>query len=178
MQPTPVICPPLIITLKLDASTFEWVNPLRQHYFPRERNFLPAHVTLFHALPGDHLLDVQTRLNQLCGQTSSFALHFPTLRFLGNGVAIAIECPELVHFRQTLATEWQTWLTSQDRQHLRPHITIQNKVPPDTARHTYETLLRQWQAADGYGEGLLLWRYQGGPWELIEEFRLQSPSEQ
>jgi hypothetical protein len=43
----------LILTLKLDQTTFERANTLRQQYFPPERNVVPAHVILFHQLPGD-----------------------------------------------------------------------------------------------------------------------------
>ncbi len=98
-------------------------------------------------------------------------IHCPTLRFFGQGVAIALECPALVELRQALVTSWQDWLTPQDRQAFRPHITIQNKVSPEVARQTYDHLLSRWQPVDGDGEGLLLWSYQGGPWAWVQEFR-------
>jgi hypothetical protein len=41
------------LTLKLDQIAFAVLDDLRAQHFPREWNFLPAHVTLFHALPGD-----------------------------------------------------------------------------------------------------------------------------
>ncbi|MBD2033692.1 2'-5' RNA ligase family protein [Leptolyngbya sp. FACHB-321] len=162
--------PPLILTLKLNQTTFEQVNTLRQQYFPPERNFLPAHVTLFHALPGDQESAISQHLQKLCTQTSSIDLSLPTLRFLGNGVAIELVSPELVQLRQTLAGGWSDWLSAQDRQGYRPHITIQNKVAAAEARQVYGQLLEQWQPLQGYGEGLLLWYYQGGPWTLASEF--------
>lgn len=162
--------PPLILTLKLDRTTFEQVNTLRQQYFPAERNFIPAHVTLFHALPGDQESAISQRLQRLCTQTSSIVLSLPTLRFLGNGVAIELVSPELVPLRQTLAESWSDGLSAQDRQGYRPHITIQNKVAAAEARQLYEQLLEQWQPMQGYGEGLLLWYYHGGPWTLANEF--------
>jgi hypothetical protein len=75
-----------------------------------------------------------------------------------------------VELRNQLAQEWSAWLSPQDRQGYRPHITIQNKVLADEARQLYQQLLNQWQPITGYGEGLLLWRYEGGPWTLINEF--------
>ena len=162
--------PPLILTLKLDQTTFEQVNTLRQQYFPAERNFIPAHVTLFHALPRDQESAISQRLQRLCTQTSSITLSLPTLRFLGNGMAIELVSPELVQLRQTLAASWSDWLSAQDRQGYRPHITIQNKVAAPEARRVYGQLLEQWQPLQGDGEGLLLWYYQGGPWTLANEF--------
>ena len=44
---------PLILTLALDAATQSWLESMRRAHFPPARNLVPAHVTLFHALPGD-----------------------------------------------------------------------------------------------------------------------------
>jgi 2'-5' RNA ligase len=125
---------PLILTLKLDPLTFEYVNHLRQQYFPETRNFLPAHVTLFHTLPGDQEKEICQSLQSLCSKTPRMHLCLPAVRFLGRGVAIAIHSPALVQLRQTLETSWSEWLSNQDRQGYRPHITIQNKVTPAEAR--------------------------------------------
>jgi hypothetical protein len=62
------------------------------------------------------------------------------------------------------------WLSPQDRQGYRPHVTIQNKVMPDEARQLYDRLEGEWKPFMGYGEGLMLWYYQGGPWKLVSEF--------
>ncbi len=167
MQP---ISPPLVLTLKLDRTTFEQVNALRQQYFPPERNLIPAHITLFHALPGEREKEISQSLQTLCAQSSRIAFSLPGLRFLGNGVAIEIDAPALVQLRQTLADQWSEWLTRQDRQSYRPHITIQNKVAAAEAQRVYKELEAQWQAFEGYGEGLLLWHYQGGPWQLAHAF--------
>lgn len=161
---------PLILTLKLDQTTFERANSLRQQYFPPERNVVPAHVILFHQLPGDRESAISHSLKTLCAQTKHFPLSLPSLQFLGNGIAIDVSSPELMQLHKTLATTWDAWLIPQDRQGYRPHITIQNKVNPETARQLYEDLKAQWQSLEGWGEGLLLWYYQKGPWELAGEF--------
>ncbi|MBD2459474.1 2'-5' RNA ligase family protein [Oscillatoria sp. FACHB-1407] len=160
---------PLILSLKLDQITFERFNELRQRHFPSERNFLPAHVTLFHKLPGDREADIQQTLQELGDMTPVLPLHFPSVRSLGQGVAIELQCPELVELRNQLAREWSSWLSAQDRQGYRPHITIQNKVSAGEAQQLYRHLLNQWQPLEGRGEGLLLWRYEGGPWTLVNE---------
>lgn len=160
---------PLILTLKLDPITFEFFNALRQQHFPIERNFLPAHVTLFHALPGEHEASIQQTLQRICSH-SSLSLLFPQPRFLGKGVAIEINCSQLLQLRHQLAEDWQMWLSKQDQQRYQPHVTIQNKVTPEQARQLYTQLLGDWKAFNGRGEGLLLWYYKGGPWELAGEF--------
>jgi hypothetical protein len=165
---------PLILTLKLDQGTFDQFNPLRQRHFPPDRNFLSVHVTLFHALPGEQETPIRQFLQTFCSEQPTLSLQFPTLRFLGKGVAIDINCPELMRQRQNLANRWSDWLTPQDRQGYRPHITIQNKVAPDVARQLYQQLLADWQPIAGGGEGLLLWHYQGGPWTLVDEFLFQA----
>jgi len=43
----------LILTLALDGEAFALFDRLRREHFPPERNVVPAHVTLFHALPGE-----------------------------------------------------------------------------------------------------------------------------
>lgn len=167
MAETPL---PLILTLKLDRQTFSYFDQLRQQYFPPEKNFLSAHITLFHTLPQDQESSIQQTLQQLCSCTPTLSLTFPTLRFLGKGVAVDVDCADLIQLRQQLRQNWNSWLTRQDQQGYRPHITIQNKTTPDAARQLHDQLARQWKPLNGYGEGLLLWYYKGGPWELASEF--------
>jgi 2'-5' RNA ligase len=161
---------PLILTLKLDRTTFERANTLRQQHFPPERNIVPAHVILFHQLPSNRESAISQSLRTLCAQTKHFPLSLPSLQFFGNGVAINVSSTELMQLHKTLATTWDAWLIPQDRQGYRPHITLQNKVKPEAARQLYEELEAQWQSMMGWGEGLLLWYYHSGPWELAREF--------
>ncbi len=98
---------PLILTLKLDEATFARLDRLRERHFPRLSNFLPAHVTLFHALPGQWEARVQNKLQDLCAETQWVRVSFPKLRFLGRGVAVEIASPELVRLRGSLAQEWR-----------------------------------------------------------------------
>ncbi len=161
---------PLILTLKLDQPTFEFFDRLRQQYFPPAKNFLSAHVTLFHALPGEQEQQIQRLLQDLCSDTPVLSLTFPGLRFLGRGVAAEVSSPVLVHLQQQLVVGWMPWLTRQDQQRYRPHITLQNKVTPEVARELYDRLNLEWQCFSGKGEGLLLWYYKGGEWEMASEF--------
>ncbi|MBD3882905.1 2'-5' RNA ligase family protein [Phormidium tenue FACHB-886] len=169
----PLTSSPLILTLKLDPVSFNALDSLRQQHFPAERNFLPAHITLFHKLPVEQLAGIRQALQELCSQTSGLHLLFPALRFLGRGVAVEVDCPELIRLRKQLAQKWWLWLSTQDQQGYRPHVTIQNKVSSDEARRLHNQLAKEWEPFSGSGAGLLLWRYEGGPWKLVEEFNFE-----
>ncbi|WP_208644854.1 2'-5' RNA ligase family protein [Mucilaginibacter kameinonensis] len=43
----------LILTLRLDEESQAFFDEMRKRHFPQERNFLKAHLTLFHQLPSD-----------------------------------------------------------------------------------------------------------------------------
>lgn len=161
---------PFILTLQLDAQSFARFNALRQHYFPRERNYLDAHLTLFHALPADAETQIRADLDAISAATAPLDLRFPDLRFLGKGVAIEVEAPGAVKLRRELSDRWRPLLGAQDAHVIKPHITIQNKVTPAKARATFDELVAKWQPFDGRGEGLQLWCYKGGPWEAAGQW--------
>ncbi|ONG50252.1 hypothetical protein BKE38_18785 [Pseudoroseomonas deserti] len=161
---------PLILTLTLDPASFARLDALRRCHFPPERNQLSAHLTLFHALPGDALDEVRANLSVLAGGTPPMPLRFTGLRSLGRGTAVVVESPALVALRGMLVGAWHSRLTPQDRQGFRPHVTIQNFVTPDTAR---ELVAGGLEAFEGAGTGMALWHYRGGPWEAVEEFEFK-----
>ena len=156
---------PLILTLRMDPNSFGRLDRLRRAHFPPERNFLDAHLTLFHALPGGEAPAIHVDLDDFCRTLAPLTLGFDSVRSLGRGVAVDVRCPELVRRRQALAGRWSGWLRRQDSQKLRPHVTVQNKVEPWKARALYESLSAGWEPFQGVGEGLSLWHYRGGPWE-------------
>jgi hypothetical protein len=161
---------PLILTLKIDDVSFDFFDELRRKYFPPERNFLSAHLTLFHHLPGEELKRVRFDLTQMCAVQKVFPLEFLAWRFLGKGVAVKVAANELLGLQEQLAKLWIDWLTAQDRQKLQPHITVQNKVASDEAKNLYEKLSRDWRTRDGHAEGLQLYHYLGAKWKLEKEF--------
>lgn len=161
---------PLIVTLKLDAVSFDRLNELRKIHFPPERNLLSAHLSLFHSLPGEELPTICSCLQQICARTVAMPIAFPRVKTLGRGVAIEVTGDELQQLHAHLAKRFCSWLTPQDRQGFRPHVTVQNKVSPQRARELYEALAQDWNMPPGQALGLLLWEYQGGPWLPIKEF--------
>jgi 2'-5' RNA ligase len=159
---------PLIVTLLLDDEAQERFDRLRAEHFPPERNHLRAHVTLFHALPGEHLDAVRADL-VTAADREAFDVAVTGLRFLGRGVAFTLESAELGALRAELAAAWQPWLTPQDRQRHAPHVTVQNKVEPAVARELHDQLLAGFVPYRVRARGLGLWRYLGGPWEPLAE---------
>ena len=167
---------PFIVTLKMDAELQNQLDTLRQAHFPAERNFLRAHITLFHALPADQSDPIHATLSQIAAAHSPFELQLNTLRFLGRGVAISVTSPPLLALRNQLAKGWWDLLNNQDRQRFSPHVTIQNKVDPAIARKTFQYLNEQWPSTAGQALGLDLWRYQGGPWAAVRSFEFENPA--
>jgi len=156
----------LILTLRFDDASFGRLDALRRAHFPPERNQIPAHLTLFHALPGEALEEVIDGLRTACAATAPFGLRFTGLRSLGRGVALEAASPPLVALRKALAYCWSGWLTRQDAQGFRPHVTVQNKVTAEAAAALLAEMTAGFEPWEARGEGLLLWHYRGGPWEL------------
>ena len=143
---------------------------MRDAYFPPERNFLAAHVTLFHHLPGLEHDAVAAALAQARAAMKPFPVRVARLQSLGRGVALALESEELVRLRAGLARRWADWLTAQDRQGYRPHVTIQNKVDAKVAKALLAELSAGFAPWAATATGLSLWRYRGGPWEAAGDF--------
>ena len=161
---------PLIVTLELDAQLGGIAQRLRDAHFPPAINLIPAHLTLFHHLPGEQVAAMTEMLAATCERTDRPAVRFATVRFLGKGVAIAAESGELLRLRAELAARWADVLTPQDRQKFQPHVTVQNKVAPEVARKLFADLRATWTPVDGHGVALRLWHYRGGPWEAAGRF--------
>jgi 2'-5' RNA ligase len=163
---------PLILTGELDPDSFARLDALRRRHFPPERNHLPAHLTLFHHLPGGELAAVRAQLEAIAVAVPSCPFRVDRLLRLGAGVAYALDAPELVALREGLAERWAPWLTRQDQRALRPHVTIQNKVTPGAAAALHDRLLAAFAPWTGSVDALLLWRYEGGPWAPLGRFAL------
>lgn len=160
--------PPLILTLALNEEAETFFNKLRQQHFPAARNFLQAHLTLFHNLP--HNPELFETLIALCRQQPFFTLQAAAVVSIGCGVAYKIESEVLQQVHKRLQQQWQPWLIPQDKQTLWPHITVQNKVAPQTAKTVLQELQNGFTPFAVRGVGLRLWKYLGGPWELHETF--------
>jgi 2'-5' RNA ligase len=169
---------PLILTLALDATTQAHLDALREEHFPPARNYLAAHLTLFHHLPVEESETIAADLADLCATRGPLSLTASGVLFFGRGVAYSFAAPELVAIRAELAHRWWPWLTAQDRQKFRAHVTVQNKVAPEQARTLHAALTAGFAPFTATGEGLGLWRYLGGPWEPITAYPFKAAHEE
>ncbi|GAA3995802.1 2'-5' RNA ligase family protein [Hymenobacter fastidiosus] len=161
---------PLILTLALNAEAAAFFNALRQAHFPPARNYLAAHLTLFHHLPGPRRAEITEQLRARCRELAPLPLQVAGVQFLGQGVAYRLESAAVEELHRELQTRWLADLTPQDQQRRRPHVTVQNKVPTAVARALHEQLTAGFTPFAALGTGLQLWAYRGGPWEALATF--------
>ncbi len=158
---------PIIITAEMGKADKAWTTGLRRAHFPPERNYLDAHITLFHHLPPGYLAEIKTRLSALAAAYPAPTAFLSDVILLGNGVAYRIESPELLSMRDELAAAFHGLLTPQDMARPRLHITIQNKVEPVVAKALYAELSVRFRPRPLHILGLCAHHYLGGPWQDI-----------
>jgi 2'-5' RNA ligase len=154
----------MILTARIAEHHLMPFDLLRQKHFPPERNFLRAHLTMFHRLPGEYVERIIETLRSAAKETRAISTRVSGVRHLGAGVAFAIESTELNTIRDRLRSDFVHWLGSQDIQTWRPHITIQNKASVTEANNLHRELAGNFHPRDITIVGLDLWRYLDGPW--------------
>ena len=162
----------LIVAAWVEPDDLAFFHDLRRRFFPGHRNFLSAHVTLFHHIRA-----------QVRGEFIEFAkAHvrdqpYDQLRLtvkppfsMGKGVAYGIEAQPLIELRTPLREKFLSTLTDQDkRPWKKPHITVQNKVEKHTAKTLARRLLARYDPACTIRvKGLEFYRYDYGPWTLLD----------
>lgn len=163
---------PVILTATMGPADFAWANALRRRHFPPERNFINAHITLFHHLPPSILPELRHRMRGVCDGPSPPAM-LTSVIALGRGVAIRVDSPALDAIRAELAAAFADLLTPQDRAPPRLHITVQNKVSVELARALHARLSADFQPRPLTIAGLAAWHYRGGPWEAAGAARFR-----
>ena len=156
----------LIVTAVFAPPDFAWLERLRRAHYPPERNRVPVHLTLFHALPPSTLEEARRQLAIHAAGAAPRA-SIAGLMDLGGGVAFRVVSDDLDSIRGELADHFQGSLGAQDASGWRPHVTIQNKVPPKEARALIARLERDFRPRSLGIAGLALHRYLDGPWETL-----------
>ncbi|MEJ7766228.1 MAG: 2'-5' RNA ligase family protein [Chitinophagaceae bacterium] len=159
---------PMILTLALEREDLRFFDIQRKKYFPPARNFIDAHLTLFHALPFDE--EVLLAITALSNQQVPFVIHVKEPVSLGRGVAFNLESIELMHLHEKLRSQWLEFLSQQDKQKYWPHITVQNKVTLPESQQVLKELQDSFLPFIVTATGLQLWEYMHGPWRFIKEF--------
>ena len=161
---------PLILTAKLPPDLHRRFTDLRTRHFPPERNYLEAHVTLFHAIPPQCEAEACGYLARLTAEVAPLPGKVEGLMPLGGGTAIKLASISLLNLRDEIADHFHGMLTAQDQHRPRLHATIQNKVTAKEAKALQAQLAGTIARQDITFPGLSLYRYEGGPWQFVRDF--------
>ena len=156
---------PIIVTAALPPEIFSYANGLRTEHFPPERNYLSAHLTLFHALPPSVEPELRGLMADLAGESPPPPARINRIVSLGRGTALGIESDALIALRDRIADRFAGCLTPQDNHRPRLHVTVQNKVSPDEARRLQAQLSSGFTPREFTIPALEAHYYRGGPWE-------------
>lgn len=165
----------LIVLAELGNSDFPWLDELRRRHYPAERNRVPAHLTLFRALPPSAEDEVRRRLSRAAAAPAPRAEMNGVLD-MDSGVALRVQSQELDEIRERLAEEFRGLLTSQDEGQWTPHVTIQNKAQPREARRLLHRMRASFEPRALEISGLELVRYVEGAWERLARYPFRGPS--
>lgn len=161
---------PLVVTAELPADLQSWADRLRRMHYPPERNQVPAHVTLFHALPPSSESELRDCLAAAARDHGPIPARLEGVMPFGRGTALGIASPEMLALWEDLAGRFHGLLTPADENPPRLHITIQNKVSLEEARALQAQIAPQVEPRAFRFAGLALHRYRGGPWEFVKRW--------
>lgn len=156
----------LIVTAEIGPTDFAWLDGLRRAHYPVDRNQVPAHLTMFHALPPSAESELRARIAQAVRRRAPAAT-IAGIMDLGGGVAFRVVSTELDRLREELADGLHGLLGALDSGGWRPHVTIQNKVSPKVARALKEALERSFRPRPLSISGLAIHRYLDGRWQAV-----------
>ena len=162
----------LIVTADFSADDFAWLEGMRRAHYPPDRNQVRAHLTMFHSLPPSAEQEARRRLAEAASLPPPRAT-IAGLMDLGGGVAFRVVSDDLDVLRDELADHLHGMLGAQDAGGWRPHVTIQNKVPPKRARALIAELEQGFRPRPLGIAGLSLHRYLGGPWVTLATYKFR-----
>ncbi|UAB79192.1 2'-5' RNA ligase family protein [Erythrobacter sp. SCSIO 43205] len=159
---------PFIVTAALPPDIQRWADKLRCEHYPAERNYLHAHVTMFHSFAPSLFDELKDFLPQVTREFAPPKAFVTGIMDLGKGTAIALQSEPLLALRALIAEHFHGSLTAQDLYEPRPHITIQNKVTKNEARALQAKLAPTLEQRQFTFPALELHLYRDGPWEKIK----------
>jgi hypothetical protein len=163
---------PLIVTADFVTPDFAWLEGLRRAHYPAEHNRVPVHLTMFQGLPPSVIDEVKHQLSLHSAQPPPRATIAGLMNFT-NGVAFRVVSDQLEAIREAIADHFHGMLSAPDAAGWRPHVTIQNKVPPRAASALKRELEREFRPRSLGIAGLSVHRYRGGPWETVATYKFR-----
>jgi 2'-5' RNA ligase len=161
---------PLILTFTLDTESKARLDAWRKEYFPKERNHLSAHLTIYHQLPGQNFDPICVALEDFANAQKPIPIYFESLKTRQGFVGVHIESKALVEARSQLSLHLGEQLRAQDKQPYRPHVTVTNLGSPKDALSCFQALETKFEPWEGLATGFDLYHYRGGPWEFARQF--------
>ena len=171
--PTKLPPAPFIVTAELPEAVFAWANSLRAEHFPPTRNWLKAHVTLFHSFAPSLREELPRFLARMAAEFAQPEAELNGLMDLGGGTALALRSPAMLAVRQHIADHFWDMLTKQDQGGKKLHITIQNKVERKVARELQARLAPQLRVRRFAFTGLGLHIYRSPYWEAVSTWKFR-----
>ena len=159
---------PLIVTAELGPADFAWLEGLRRAHFPPERNQLPAHLTMFHALPPSAEGEVRQPVGASCASSRRRGHRSTGLMNLGGGVAFRVVSDGLDRIRDRACRAFPRLA---DRAGCGRLAAARHDPEQGRAAEARALACRRSEASFAPRplaiRGLALHRYLGGPWETL-----------
>ena len=151
----------LIVTLKIEANRQVFFEEKRKFYYPNYCNFVPAHLTYFHAAPNNELF-----LNSLkaVADIQQILMETECILPFNNGMAYAAKNDYLQRLHAVLQQNFIKDFSGKDRKIWKPHITIQNKVTTYKAKKNYQELSANFEPFTFKAEGFNVYEYANKKW--------------
>ncbi|HET9458852.1 MAG TPA: 2'-5' RNA ligase family protein [Sphingomicrobium sp.] len=163
----------LIVLAELGEADFAWLDALRRQHYPAERNRVPAHLTLFRALPPSAEAEIRRSLARAAARAAPEAWTSGVID-LGQGVALRVSSPGLEQVRDELAGEFHGLLSAQDLGPWTAHVTVQNKVEVKAVRALLRRMRAEFEPRPLKIRGLQLVRYADGGWAPLAAWRFRA----
>ncbi|EGD57377.1 hypothetical protein Y88_3686 [Novosphingobium nitrogenifigens DSM 19370] len=164
---------PFLVLATLPAPLQARLDALRRAHYPVEHNRSPAHLTLFHAVPGMVAAELADLLAMLTGSMPPPRARFGGVVDLGSGTGVGVASPELADLRETIAERFHGLLSGGDAVPPRFHVTVQNKVERPRARALQRDLPVLWQPCDAQIPGIAIHRVVDGQWQPAGSWRFR-----
>ena len=152
----------LIITVRIEDPAQSFFDEKRNAYFPRHCNYVPAHLTFFHAAPNN--ISFIDSLKEAANQPENMLEANAVMPF-ENGMAYAVQNEHLQALHADLQEKFIDQLSGKDKKIWKPHITIQNKVTAFKALKTYKELSGNFKPYSFKAEGFNGYVYAKQKWE-------------
>ena len=165
---------PHLVLATLPEALQARLDALRRAHYPAARNHHPAHLTLFHAIPGMVAGELTGLLAALAAQTPPPRIVIDRVIDLDSGTALGVYSPDLVMLRDTIADHFHGLLTGGDAVPPRLHVTIQNKVDRPAARALQRTLAASWHTLEAQVPALAMHRVVDGVWLPVGTWRFRA----